>query len=680
MQRRCWTHLWQTKSCCIFPYQNRYTDQAQYVKRFCSERLLDDIYYVKAYAVRRRALREHGRVFLGGGPLIDIGFHAIDLALWLSDGYEPAYAAGSTYDKIAKHGSKANLWGNWNRGQSDVEDGAFGFVVMKNGMTLTVDATYALNVAQGFETSVDLFGVIGGIQLREQIGTTLIHEVGGKCALLTTNYRNPLGPFAERTDETPSSREHDAFVKMLPSSETNDPTTMHGWYQESLKESMGPHKRNSLSIFRTDLTTTEGRKSMQKFEVPWGQWYARTTKVLTFPDDWEVKYCGMKHHGALTEEQVARKIDQPIGTARLEQLAAGKKSACIVIDDISRPTRGDFLLPIIIKKLVAAGMRYDCIKVLIALGGHRPLTRQEMQIKVGKWVLDHVQVLNHSPFASDLVQIPDAKQVIKINKNFMDAELRVAVGCVVPHTLAGFSGGAKAVVPGIGGIETLYSNHTLVFADRDSSMSFKTSTCDPDNAMRRNMEEIVGKVGLDFIVNIVLNDKMDIADVFAGHFIKAHRVACKAAMECLRTELVEGADIEVLSAYPKDTEYSQIGTCFAVLGHEKKRSIKPDGTIVILTAASEGAGFHSLFGPGMSLFSPHDDNIPPMELKGQETMIFSDGVTEIDVRQFYRGDPRPIYANWEQVLQRLEKKYDRKKPVVAIYPMGAIQIGNMSGK
>ena len=417
---------------------------------------------------------------------------------------------------------------------------------------------------------------------------------------------------------------------------------------------------------------------MQEFKVPWGQWYEQAYRELTFPDGWEIHYQGMKELPSLTSGEVREKIDTPIGTESLETLAAGKKSACIIIDDISRPTPGAFLLPIIIQKLMDAGMDGKNIKVLVALGGHRPMTKQEMELKVGKWVLDHVQVLNHSPFSADLVTIPDDDQVIKINKHFVDAELRIAVGCIVPHTLAGFSGGAKAVIPGIGGIETLRSNHMLVYADAGKSRSFKTSTCNPDNPMRTNMERIVGKVGLDFIVNVVLNDKMGVADAFAGHFIKAHRAACSRAMDALQTELIKDADILVLSAYPKDTEYSQIGTCFAVLGHHKEKCVKPDGTLVAMTAASEGAGFHALFGPGMSLFSPHDDNVPPMELKGKETMIYSDGVNSIDIRQFYQNETPDLNVEWDDILKRLEEKYAGKKPVVAIYPMGAIQIGYMN--
>lgn len=416
---------------------------------------------------------------------------------------------------------------------------------------------------------------------------------------------------------------------------------------------------------------------MQEYRIPWGQWYGQKEKKLTFPDGWEGYYCGMREFPGLSGEQILDKINHPVASETLEHMAAGKKSACIIIDDISRPTPGNVLLPMVIQKLVASGMDFSQIKVLVALGGHRPMTRQELERKVGRWVLEHVQVLNHSPYAADLVQIEDAEQVIKVNRNYMDAELKIAVGCIVPHTLAGFSGGAKAVIPGIGGIETLKSNHSLVFTDKNKSMSFKTSTCNPDNAMRSNMERIVGKAGLDFIVNVVLNGNMEIADVFCGHFIKAHRAACNRAMEILKTPLVRGADIVILSAYPKDTEYQQIGTCFAVLGHHKEAAVREDGTIVAMTAASEGAGFHALFGPGMSLFSPHDDNVPPFELKGRETLIFSDGVQRVDIMQYYREEAPEICGTWEEILTRLEEKYKGRKPLVAIYPMAAVQIGCM---
>ena len=414
---------------------------------------------------------------------------------------------------------------------------------------------------------------------------------------------------------------------------------------------------------------------MQEVQVPWGKWYAQTTRTLLFPDAWDVRACGMRYVPALSRAQMEEKIRIPVASPGLRDLAAGKTSACIVIDDISRPTPGDQLLPIVIRQLTDAGMGLEDIQIVIALGGHRPMTRQDMRKKVGDWVLDHVQVHNHVPFSPDLVTVPAADQVIRVNRIYMQAELKITVGCLIPHSLAGFSGGAKGVIPGIGGIDTIHDNHTLVFDDITQNKSFKTSTLMPDNPMRRNMEAIVAKCGLDFIVNVILNDEMQVADLFCGHFIHAHRAACERAMELYRTELVEGADILIASAFPKDTEYSQLGTCFAVLGHEKRKCVKPGGTIVCMTAASEGGGYHALFGPGMRLFSPHDDNIPPAELDGTDTILYSDGVSEPEIRPFYRGRPRKLFGEWARVLEYLENKHPHGNPLVAVYPMGSIQIG-----
>lgn len=184
-----------------------------------------------------------------------------------------------------------------------------------------------------------------------------------------------------------------------------------------------------------------------------------------------------------------------------------------------------------------------------------------------------------------------------------------------------------------------------------------------------------GTCGLDFIVNVVLNQDMQAADLFAGHFVQAHRAACARACEVYETRLVENADILVLNTFPKDTEYSQVGTAFAVLGQHKERCVKPGGSIVLATASSEGGGYHGLFGPGMRLFTPHEDNIPPAELRGRDVMLFSQGLHTPDIRQFYNGTPPPLYNSWNDVLDFLKQKHT--SPVVAVYPMGSMQIGRL---
>ena len=209
-------------------YQNRYTYQAQYAKRLVEDGFLSKIYYAKAYALRRRAVPTWGittnKTLQGGGPLIDIGSHAIDLALWLADCYEPLYAAGTAYSEIARKGSEANFWGPWDTEKNTVEDCALGFVVMKNGMTLSVESSYAMNIREEKEASVDLYGTAGGLELRQQDGLTLVHELGGKmCISTNTLQETPRSLTPENRSMTASQREHNEIMKLLLDGKTFDP-------------------------------------------------------------------------------------------------------------------------------------------------------------------------------------------------------------------------------------------------------------------------------------------------------------------------------------------------------------------------------------------------------------------------------------------------------------------------
>jgi nickel-dependent lactate racemase len=414
---------------------------------------------------------------------------------------------------------------------------------------------------------------------------------------------------------------------------------------------------------------------MQEVKIPWGKWYQNGFMKLTFPNEWSVSLNTMQHISALTTGQLEEKIDSPIGTPTLEELSKGKNSACIVIDDISRPTPGWFVLPIIINKLIKAGIDINHIKVLLALGAHRPMVRADMIKKVGDYVLDTVEVLNHNPFSSDLVSIDGSgiNQFIKINQTYAQSDLKILVGCIVPHTLAGFSGGAKNVIPGIAGIDTLESNHKMIFRDPLKSKAFSSNTLNPDNPTRKNMEAIAQVSGVDFIVNVVMNDELQVANAFSGHYIDAHREACECAILYYRTKLEKHADIVILNAYPKDTEYSQIGTAFSVLGQNKSICFNKKSTLILTTAASEGAGYHALFGPGMRLFVPHDDNTPPPEIKHVDTLIYSTGVKTKDIASYYSGSPLPVLNNWETILSKLMATYRLAK--VAIYPLASMQIG-----
>ena len=143
-------------------YQNRQKPQSLYVKECCDNGELGEIYYARAIALRRRAVPTWG-VFLneyeqGGGPLIDIATHALDMTLWMMNNYEPKMVVGNIFKKLGKRRNTANAWGDWDPEQFTVEDSAFGYVVMKNGAVISVESSWALNIADPDEANVLLCG------------------------------------------------------------------------------------------------------------------------------------------------------------------------------------------------------------------------------------------------------------------------------------------------------------------------------------------------------------------------------------------------------------------------------------------------------------------------------------------------------------------------------------------
>ena len=159
----------ESKKLLTIGYQNRFRSDSLFLKAECDKGTLGEIYYAKATAIRRRAVPTWG-VFLdlekqGGGSLIDIGTHALDLTLFMMNNYEPAYAVGSVYHKLNKDKDQGNSWGNWDTKAFTAEDSAFGFVVMKNGATVVVESSWALNYVAEREAVTTLCGTKGGADM-----------------------------------------------------------------------------------------------------------------------------------------------------------------------------------------------------------------------------------------------------------------------------------------------------------------------------------------------------------------------------------------------------------------------------------------------------------------------------------------------------------------------------------
>ncbi|PYI51560.1 Gfo/Idh/MocA family protein [Paenibacillus flagellatus] len=152
-------------------YNNRYRPDSLHLKQICESGQLGEVYYAKALAIRRRAVPTWG-VFLdeekqGGGPLIDIGTHALDLTLWMMDNYKPVSVTGSVFHKLGQKENAANAWGPWDPKKFTVEDSAFGFIKMENGATIVLESSWALNTLQVGEARTVLCGTEGGADMED---------------------------------------------------------------------------------------------------------------------------------------------------------------------------------------------------------------------------------------------------------------------------------------------------------------------------------------------------------------------------------------------------------------------------------------------------------------------------------------------------------------------------------
>ena len=172
-------------------YQSRFRPDAQYMKAEAEAGTFGDMYYAKATALRRRAVPTWG-VFLneyeqGGGPLIDIGTHALDLTLWVMNNYKPKYCVGTAYHKLNSDVDQANMWGNWEADKFTVEDSAFGFIVMENGATIVLESAWALNTLDVREAVTSVCGTKAGADMHN--GGLRINGVrNGRQYVMTPNF------------------------------------------------------------------------------------------------------------------------------------------------------------------------------------------------------------------------------------------------------------------------------------------------------------------------------------------------------------------------------------------------------------------------------------------------------------------------------------------------------------
>jgi nickel-dependent lactate racemase len=331
--------------------------------------------------------------------------------------------------------------------------------------------------------------------------------------------------------------------------------------------------------------------------------YGKTGLDVELPDDRVVGPLAIQPTTPIADPsaEVRRLIENPIGSPPLSEVAKGRKSACILICDITRPVPNSILLPPILETIEAAGVPRDQILILIATGLHRPNEGAELVELVGPEIAKNYRIENHHGKVLDehtYLGTTDRGVPVWIDSRYVNADLKITTGLIEPHLMAGYSGGRKLICPGIAALETVKVWHGPDFLEHPKAdCGFLDG-----NPVHEENTRIGWLAGCDFIVNVTLDKDRQITSVVAGHMEHAFRAGVKFIEKVVKAEVREECDVVVTSSagYPLDTTFYQavkglIG-CLPI--------VKQGGTIIIAASLSEGIGspeFQQLFKENDSL-------------------------------------------------------------------------------
>ncbi len=289
-------------------------------------------------------------------------------------------------------------------------------------------------------------------------------------------------------------------------------------------------------------------------------------------------------------KKIKEKINHPIGCLPLKDIINNKsnlKTVCIVLNDHTRPVPSNLILEALIEELNAYGIKDNQITILIATGLHRPSSGDELERILGKNLKSRLGVINHHATDKDtLIQIGITHDNVPIlvNKHYYKADLKILTGYVEPHFFFGFSGGRKSIVPGISGAETIQNNHSA----ESINSKFARFGIYSSNPLHIQAIEISYLAGVDFIVNVCINEKHEIVQIAAGDFIKAHEKLVEDQRNHIFSEIKELYDIVICGngGYPLDLNLYQAVKSMAI----GEMAVKSGGTIIAVNECIEGIG------------------------------------------------------------------------------------------
>ncbi len=302
---------------------------------------------------------------------------------------------------------------------------------------------------------------------------------------------------------------------------------------------------------------------------------------FNLPKDWKMVQTIFKEEVKVkrsVQDLAKESLENPVGSRRLEELLKPGDRVAVVVDDLTRPTPIHEILPVLLDKIHRCGISAERIDIIVGVGTHRPLTKDEIRVRCGEGIAKTYQIQNHDARAPDLIKVGDLPGAgpVFINATVAKADVKITMGSILPHPHNGFGGGPKNIMPGICDFDTIRKHHLKNVIDPRSILGnvFK-------NPFYKECCEIAKLAKVDFTLACHYDSLGQIFDVTAGDLFTVHQVGIEKTKEALGVSVPERADVTFVSSYPYD-EGPQIVKPILPAA----MVTKPGGTIILLAEIS----------------------------------------------------------------------------------------------
>ena len=365
--------------------------------------------------------------------------------------------------------------------------------------------------------------------------------------------------------------------------------------------------------------------------------------------------------------EIKEAVANPINMPPLSAYARGRKDVVIIFDDIARVTRVAEIVPHILEELAAAGIPDSRIRFIAACGCHQAMNRLDFVKKLGEEVLARFPVYNHDPFHNCVyVGTTTSGTKVLINAEVMKCDLKIAIGSIVPHIMAGFGGGGKLILPGVAAFESIVALHSAREASGGFSGTVTGMGAYEGNPRRQDIDEAVKLAGLDMKIDAVVNTWGETVQVFAGDPTPTYAAALEEARAHYLTPAAREKDIVIANTFAKANEAATgLPVAFP--------SVSPKGgDVIIIASVPEGQITHYLMGPfGNTIGGQLSLKMKPPE-NVNRVIIFSE-YPDLTVQNYLEDDAKLVLFDcWDDVLKLLQANHGSGTQV-AVYPNADIQ-------